>query len=207
MLLSLAMIVAAQQQPGVSAAPAPCELHVYGIRTDGPSSFKSNAFIKVAPPSDDPIAFVNVQSPQRRLADLSDDDLKTALSLDSNVKVSRHWDVTVDRSARKSVQPLLPSTSPCHYELIGYSGTAFPYKRSRSGNDEVFVNLIYREFSESRIVQFKVDSGGSASMRPLAKTAETSRETALADLHQGSRDIINSFGKQVAKRRANATDN
>lgn len=166
------------------------------------ANVKGNFLVKPLPASSDPIAFINVMNPYERMDDLSDDDYRNALNLPVTTLVIRHWDVPIDNGVRKTAAPLAAPQGNCNAELIGYYSTGMQYKRSRFGKDEVDVSFLYREFDAAGNVTFKVDHSGYAAMNALEKTARTDRTAALADLHQGSEDMLQNFAEAVAKRRA-----
>ena len=195
----IAVAAVAASQLTATAADSPCELHLYGV-TYNQQVATGNALVRAIPTSTDPTAFINVMNPQERMKDLSDEDYIAALGLPAGTRVFRHWDTPNRSLNRKATAPLLPPRANCNAELIGYTSLALEYKRSNLRKDEVRVNFAYREYGRDGLFTFKVDDGGFTAIAPARKT-NSDRETALADLRNGSKEILSRFAKEVAKKR------
>ena len=184
--------------PPASADVASCELHLFALDLGVGPQPSSNMLIKVLPPSDDPLAFINIMSPLDRMSEISDDQYRISLRLAPDTPIIRHWDVAVDRKVRKSAAPLVSTPLRCHFELVGYSSSGMSADRSRSGKNEVFVNLLFREFSVAGELGFKFDKGGWGK---VDREEKVGREAALQSLSAASVAIIEEFGKYVVEKR------
>jgi hypothetical protein len=183
---------------------AACELAVF--TAPRPAAVpKSTMFVRVAPPSDDPLAWGNVGNPNVQLNDLSDSEIREGLGLAADYAVSRHADRVITHDLRKAATPLRQPASPCYAELIPYEGVSMPAARNRNGKDEVWVRFVYREFDATGRQSFRFDRSGHAVMKALKKTAKTDRAAALADLKTGWRELIADFGQKLVKKRSRRT--
>ena len=192
-----AAALAAVVVPPASADVASCELHLFALDLGVGPQPSSNMLIKVLPPSDDPLAFINIMSPLDRMSEISDDQYRVALRLGLNTPVIRHWEVAIDRTVRKSASPLVGTPSRCHLELVGYSSSGMAADRSRSGRNEVYVNFLFRQFSTTGVMGSKFDKGGWGKVDTERKVG---REAALRSLSNASAAIISDFGEQVVKK-------
>ena len=186
------------------ATPAgACELAVF-TSARAAAAAKSSMFVRVAPPSDDPLAWGNIGNPAAQLGDLTDSELREALGLSADYAVSRHADRVITREVRDLATPLRPPASSCYAELVPYEGMSMPAGRSRIGKDEVQVRFLYREFDSAGRATFRFDGSGYAAMKALKKTAKTDRAAALANLKAGWRELIADYGRKLAKKRGRA---
>jgi hypothetical protein len=181
------------------AAPAPCELHLFGLDIGSAPQPKGNLFVQPLPRSDDPLAFINIMSPQDRMMDVSDEDYRRILRLPANTPVVRNWEVVIDPRVRKSDAPLVSTPGRCHVELIGYTSIGMAAGRSRTGKDEVDVSFLLREFSPEDILLFKFDKSGYGAVDSVKKVG---RDAALLSLRTASVKLIEDFGERLAKRRS-----
>ncbi len=198
-MISAILVAAAASAlaPPVTADIAKCELHLFALDLGTGPQPKGNMLIKVLPTSNDPLALINIMSPQDRMNEVSNDQYRAALRLGSDTSVIRHWDVAVDRTVRKSASPLVDTPSRCHLELIGYSSSGFAADRSNNGKNQIFINLMLRQFSTAGILGFKYDNGGRGQADAERKVG---REVALQSLTAASVTIISDFGDQAVKK-------
>jgi hypothetical protein len=191
--------ITATVAPVATASNMACELHLFALDLGVGPQPSGNFLVKVLPPSDNPLAFINVMSPLDRMSEISDDQYRISLRLAPNTPIIRHWDVAVDRKVRKSAAPLVSTPLRCHFELVGYSSSGMSADRSRSGKNEVFVNLLFREFSVTGELDFKFDKGGWGK---VDREEKVGREAALQSLSAASVAIIDEFGKYVVEKRS-----
>ncbi len=190
-------VASATVAPPTTADWGSCELHLFALDLGTGPQPTGNMLIKVLPPSNDPLALINIMSPQDRMSEISDDQYRAALRLAQDTSVIRHWDVAVDRTIRKSTSPIVGTPSRCHLELVGYSSSGFSADRSNNGKSQVFINLVLRHFSSAGTLAVSFDKGGYGEVDAERKVG---REAALQSLSAASVAIISNFGNQAAKK-------
>jgi hypothetical protein len=197
----IAVAVAAALAAQAATAASPCELHLFARDLGVGPQPAGNLLVKPLPPSDDPLAFVNVMSPQDRMADAGDADYIRALGLPENTPVVRHWDVVLPFTVQKSQGALIATPGRCHSELIGYSATGLMASRSRTGRDEVNIDLVFRQFAADGVLEFDMRVSGYGRVDTEKKVG---REAALQSLHAASIAIVDDIGQRIVKLRSKA---
>ncbi|HYJ31205.1 MAG TPA: hypothetical protein VEW25_12805 [Allosphingosinicella sp.] len=195
---------AAPAQTVDAPAGGACEVHVFSsARASGP--VVKSTFVRTLAPSTDPFSIVNILDPTARLSDLTDDEIRQALGLGADYSVMRHSDRIITRATRKTPGPLLEPSPSCYAELMAYEAALMPAARTASGRDKLWISFLYREFAGSAQPRFRFNGSGEANLKPVKKTAKDNYDLAMADLRDGSRELLADFGKKLARKRGTGT--
>ena len=200
--IAIGMIAIIASSAATAAETAPCELRVIGWtpgRPPGASQpVKSNAFVKAATPSDDPLAPANLLDVSKLIGDVDDQQFRSALSLAERYTVSRDATFYSDTDPFKATSKLTSDDTHCYSELVIRAYTYLPGSITQQGKNTVNYRFSYRVF-DGQQMRVRVNGLSSAGFRQSDIAGKDS--AAVTEMLKGmSAFIITEIGQQIQRK-------